>query len=559
MTALRRADLIMPDNSSVPSMLPEHSNFGYHGPHLSNSPIFRCNYPPTREDWHNIKPIFNRLYLKERKQLKHVMTELEGKYGFKSKPKTFRNRLGHWNIKRNVNYDEALQIIAIEAARKAQGKNTDFYLRGELVDMKQPHQYWRRRKLSTSDAITRYALGQYKPSTDLIVRSPSPRYNVLKPVQSEQSFEQCLFEYHYMILSLVEYDICTIGPNGIRKEGEPNHDEIWNVVHSVKRDTAMDHPNEYFLILRRFSFMLEHAIDAYEPGLWFKILDKMALIFDLNVEFGRAIHKYLGSLIETKLTWSDPRYKFFTALTQMAADRMRSAVEELRKLHWQIELNCGPNDRAFILRCHLRCYEDLSFQGIHTEPGKLLGLLQGVIGLFGHCSYESLSCLELLFTHPCSLIVVEQVKDFVNWVRDRSILTTSNQGLILAGKTLRLKEAERLLELYLSMREFETARIAMQCMHKCADYYNLTTDDLWAIWEWLHWYSSGSYITKESMECREQLTSITDHWHAEVEASRIGEDLLAHGLTGKSNTIERPLHRETVMRRGKKRKNVDAY
>ncbi|KAH8893868.1 hypothetical protein GQ53DRAFT_644865, partial [Thozetella sp. PMI_491] len=85
------------------------------------------------QDWERLQPVIRRLYWFEGRELSEVMQTMEKDYGFVASEKQYKTYFKRWRLKKNVTADEMKAIARVRSRRLANGKQTDFWVRGKPV------------------------------------------------------------------------------------------------------------------------------------------------------------------------------------------------------------------------------------------------------------------------------------------------------------------------------------------------------------------------------------------------------------------------------------------
>ncbi|KAH6975446.1 hypothetical protein BKA56DRAFT_89761 [Ilyonectria sp. MPI-CAGE-AT-0026] len=178
------------------------------------------------QEWEKKRPIITRLYQEEKKPLKEVMEILERDHNFTATVKMYKSRIWKWGLDKKLKGDEVLAILILRTEREAQGKPSEFTIRGQPVDLDNINRYIRR----NPSLVARFQAGEV-PSiqTTLEVQchtpSPAPSPSSTAPIEVGPIEEVlCLFR-NYVDLCFTngiweyEYNInCTSRRTGDRSD-----------------------------------------------------------------------------------------------------------------------------------------------------------------------------------------------------------------------------------------------------------------------------------------------------------------------------------------------------
>ncbi|KAH7152933.1 hypothetical protein EDB81DRAFT_649202 [Dactylonectria macrodidyma] len=136
------------------------------------------------QEWEKKRPIITRLYQEEKKSLKEVMDILERDHNFTATVKMYKSRIWKWGLDKKLKGDEVLAILILKTERDAQGKPSEFTIRGQPVDLDNINRYIRR----NPSLVARFQAGEV-PSiqTTLEVQchtpSPAPSPSSTAPIE----------------------------------------------------------------------------------------------------------------------------------------------------------------------------------------------------------------------------------------------------------------------------------------------------------------------------------------------------------------------------------------
>ncbi|EXM02332.1 hypothetical protein NOF04DRAFT_21918 [Fusarium oxysporum II5] len=144
-------------------------------------------------EWEKKRPVITKLYQEEKRPLKEVMEVLEREHGFTATVKMYKSRIWKWGLDKKLKSDEVLAILILRTEREAQGKISEFTIRGQPVDLDNINRYIRR----NPGLVARFRAGVV-PSiqTTLEVQcrtpSPTPSHHSLPPPKEISNVEQVL-------------------------------------------------------------------------------------------------------------------------------------------------------------------------------------------------------------------------------------------------------------------------------------------------------------------------------------------------------------------------------
>ncbi|KAL8717035.1 MAG: hypothetical protein Q9225_005690 [Loekoesia sp. 1 TL-2023] len=131
--------------------------------------------PTSSRDWDKHRKVIERLYVEEDKSLPAVVEELEKLHGFAATERQYKRRISEWRLDKNVKEDEMKAIIATEATRLRQGKQSAFYVRGRQVHSMKIKRFAQRKRIDRSNCA-----GDTCTSLPPGVRCITPPTDVLK-------------------------------------------------------------------------------------------------------------------------------------------------------------------------------------------------------------------------------------------------------------------------------------------------------------------------------------------------------------------------------------------
>ncbi|KAH8887144.1 hypothetical protein GQ53DRAFT_327200 [Thozetella sp. PMI_491] len=115
------------------------------------APPSRRRSPSQRQwakapDWLAAMPTIKKLYKDERKTLKEVMDIMEKQHNFYATPKMYKSKLKEWDISKSFKAQEILAVFHAMEGRQAEGKSSQFVMRGKEVDLKWVRHYIKRNR-----------------------------------------------------------------------------------------------------------------------------------------------------------------------------------------------------------------------------------------------------------------------------------------------------------------------------------------------------------------------------------------------------------------------------
>ncbi|KAF5545622.1 hypothetical protein FMEXI_6011 [Fusarium mexicanum] len=124
-------------------------------------------------EWEKIRPVITKLYQEEKRPLKEVMEVLEREHGFTATVKMYKSRIWKWGLDKKLKSDEVLAILILRTEREAQGKISEFTIRGQPVDLDNINRYIRR----NPGLVARFRAGvvpSIQTTLEVQCRTPSP-------------------------------------------------------------------------------------------------------------------------------------------------------------------------------------------------------------------------------------------------------------------------------------------------------------------------------------------------------------------------------------------------
>ncbi|KAF4459001.1 hypothetical protein FALBO_14248 [Fusarium albosuccineum] len=135
-------------------------------------------------EWEKKRPIITRLYQEEKRPLKEVMEVLEREHGFTATVKMYKSRIWKWGLDKKLKSDEVLAILILKTEREAQGKISEFTIRGQPVDLDNINRYIRR----NPGLVARFRAGEVpsiQTTLEVQCRTPSPLLSPSLPPPTE--------------------------------------------------------------------------------------------------------------------------------------------------------------------------------------------------------------------------------------------------------------------------------------------------------------------------------------------------------------------------------------
>ncbi|KAF5024116.1 hypothetical protein F66182_3818 [Fusarium sp. NRRL 66182] len=125
-------------------------------------------------EWEKKRPIIAKLYQEEKRPLREVMEVLEREHGFTATVKMYKSRIWKWGLDKKLKSDEVLAILILRTEREAQGKTSEFTIRGQPVDLDNINRYIRR----NPGLVARFRAGvvpSIQTTLEVQCRTPSPK------------------------------------------------------------------------------------------------------------------------------------------------------------------------------------------------------------------------------------------------------------------------------------------------------------------------------------------------------------------------------------------------
>ncbi|KAM0354196.1 hypothetical protein ACHAPU_001232 [Fusarium lateritium] len=137
-------------------------------------------------EWEKKRPVITKLYQEEKRPLKEVMEVLEREHGFTATVKMYKSRIWKWGLDKKLKSDEVLAILILRTEREAQGKTSEFTIRGQPVDLDNINRYIRR----NPQLVARFHAGvvpSIQTTLEVQCRTPSPTVSSSLPPPKETS------------------------------------------------------------------------------------------------------------------------------------------------------------------------------------------------------------------------------------------------------------------------------------------------------------------------------------------------------------------------------------
>ena len=128
----------------------------------------------STEQWEQHRDLITRLYSKENKRLIDVCEILTKQHGFHATTRSLKHRIRVWHLDKKQKDHEMRAILKTYLARKSQGKQSIFRLRGRLIDHGEISRYFRRKGVYSLESLTPELA--HVPSTlpDIVCHTPEP-------------------------------------------------------------------------------------------------------------------------------------------------------------------------------------------------------------------------------------------------------------------------------------------------------------------------------------------------------------------------------------------------
>jgi tetratricopeptide (TPR) repeat protein len=128
----------------------------------------------STEQWEQHRDLITRLYSKENKRLVDVCEILALQHGFHATTRSLKHRIRVWHLDKKQKDHEMRAILKAYLARKSQGKQSVFRLRGRLIDHGEISRYFRRKGVYNLESLGPELA--HVPSTlpDIVCQTPEP-------------------------------------------------------------------------------------------------------------------------------------------------------------------------------------------------------------------------------------------------------------------------------------------------------------------------------------------------------------------------------------------------
>ncbi|KAL8689178.1 MAG: hypothetical protein Q9218_005091 [Villophora microphyllina] len=100
-----------------------------------------------QRDWAYHRKTIEKLYVAEDRSLPEVVDLMRTLYDFIATERQYKRKISDWHLDKKVKDEEMRAIIATEALRLQQGKQSVFYVRNRQVDSKKIDRFAQRKKI----------------------------------------------------------------------------------------------------------------------------------------------------------------------------------------------------------------------------------------------------------------------------------------------------------------------------------------------------------------------------------------------------------------------------
>lgn len=484
---------------------------------------------PTKADWRRIKPIFVRLYFHEEKHLKDVVNELEQKHWFRASENMFKKRINAWSLDRRLKQHEVERILGIlaqrEAQRKAQHKDTVFFLRRKQVDMQNVFRYVRRKGLSVRDLEARYRLGQSKSCPDLQVVSPKAVQPWSSPPAAEDALEWFLYEGRILVFGLLDAGLCKVTDRGISYGVDPVHDQATDLLRAPwkRLRTHLD-----IGLIRRLGLLLEEVVRSHNLGTLRDVLHMLTRIVQAGHErLAQSCLDQLRSLIKIKLSAFSAQFRFLQQMARLHPAQTTYACLALCDLYVNIHVELRPYDAKFQLRSKF-ILQQLRFD-LQGQPFSPYEFLDQHMRHFGPLHLATLALLSQILGSDEEALINQTVEELLFYLIikfEHLKCECPRRGLVFDGIHLQLLAAEFLAKIYELVGAREQATWVFETILICSSAYRLSLDVEYGVLEWLV-HLRDCTTPEEEKRYRERMLEIRDIWANELEAAVPDESLAA--------------------------------
>ncbi|ETI22127.1 hypothetical protein G647_06199 [Cladophialophora carrionii CBS 160.54] len=276
----------------------------------------RAQYPQEEQDWDKVKDVITRLYQDEGLTLVELQRNLLKHHNFKATTKQWKSRITRWGLSKNNRQHEAEAVLLKKQARKVQGKETKFSVRGRNVDIARIQRYAKRKRLDLS-SIDEASSPIVRAMQTIRWQTPSPQPGLLNDASR-----------HSMRL----FDSIAAFVDGTLGEGHPLAGEIWrntpfnadkarapfmSSIHSAQHFQDLERYDLAFLFWRRAFRALEGVIQTWNRATITYLLRRMRVLeWKGNADVLRRFRAYINQYAVVAFSKQDPRFTLIKALAE---------------------------------------------------------------------------------------------------------------------------------------------------------------------------------------------------------------------------------------------------
>ncbi|KAK5957037.1 hypothetical protein OHC33_001406 [Knufia fluminis] len=184
----------------------------------------RYSFPPTPENWNQIKDAVRSYYVNQKLPLKEVRTVLRDRHGFRATDRMIKARLKQWGFLKNAKRDDWLFLALLYENRKERGlRSTVFDVRGHRKTPKDLQRFIRNQNMTAEQFLdeAREAAGTKQIPEYIQALTPDSRhYHDSPPDDAEQDF--------FTPSPPLRSAQLAYPPSAIVSQGDPRHDRATN-------------------------------------------------------------------------------------------------------------------------------------------------------------------------------------------------------------------------------------------------------------------------------------------------------------------------------------------
>ncbi|EXJ53867.1 hypothetical protein A1O7_09203 [Cladophialophora yegresii CBS 114405] len=282
--------------------------------------VLRATYPDAGSGWQPHRATITRLYRDEGRPLKEVMVIMAEERGFKATTKMYKSRIARWGLDKKNKRHEVKEILWRRASRWSLGKESEFILRGQIVDMADVERYAGRAGLAlypdhcspTEPGVSPLSLG-----------SPASLRNI----------EHFLHSFNVFVRDSLHSGLWKLGKDvmgfacivGVEFPISPRDRFFLSIERGVRRYKVGDLSQAYRQ-WRSAGRELQFVVESRRPSQLLCLVELLAYLAECKGEVANQLLQYLGVLVNKHVN-HDARMAVLQSLSRLQAEDLAGLTQ----------------------------------------------------------------------------------------------------------------------------------------------------------------------------------------------------------------------------------------